>query len=157
DRSTYEQPYRYPDGIDWVLVNGELTVDHGRHTGARAGKVLYGPGRRIAQQETEATRPILTAPIDVAIPKAPTPFKADGKTHLAYELNVTNLSADDCLLDRVTVRAADGTSREIAAYAGQTLADAVSRPGLPALRGMAKLTIGAGQRAVVYMWVSASE
>jgi N-acyl-D-amino-acid deacylase len=45
DRSTYEHPTEYPTGIDWVLVNGAVTIDHGTHTGARAGRVLYGPGR----------------------------------------------------------------------------------------------------------------
>jgi N-acyl-D-aspartate/D-glutamate deacylase len=44
DRATYEKPREYPSGIDWVLVNGVITVDHGKHTGAKAGKVLYGPG-----------------------------------------------------------------------------------------------------------------
>lgn len=46
DRSTYEQPDLPPDGIDYVLVNGVVVVDHGHHTGARPGKVLYGPGYR---------------------------------------------------------------------------------------------------------------
>jgi hypothetical protein len=27
-----------------VLVNGQLTVEKGIHTGTRAGKALYGPG-----------------------------------------------------------------------------------------------------------------
>jgi N-acyl-D-aspartate/D-glutamate deacylase len=54
DRSTYEEPSLYPDGIDWVLVNGEVAIDHGRHTGARTGKVIYGPGRRIAQGEANS-------------------------------------------------------------------------------------------------------
>ncbi|MDB4900294.1 MAG: D-aminoacylase domain protein, partial [Gemmatimonadetes bacterium] len=45
DRSTYEHPTEYPTGIDWVLVNGTVTIDHGTHTGATAGQVLYGPGR----------------------------------------------------------------------------------------------------------------
>lgn len=45
DQSTYDHPTEYPTGIDWVLVNGVVTIDHGRHTGARAGQVLYGPGR----------------------------------------------------------------------------------------------------------------
>lgn len=153
DRSTYEAPNVYPEGIDWVLVNGEIVIDHGRHTGVRPGKVLYGPGRRIGQQ-AEASRPHLSVPIDVTIPKAPTPFRADGKTHLVYELNVTNLAGDDCLLDRVAILAADGTSRELAHYEDQALADAVARPGSPALRGTAKLNVGAGQRAVVYVWVS---
>ena len=44
DRATYEQPMELPSGIEWVLVNGVVTVDHGRHTGAKAGQVLRGPG-----------------------------------------------------------------------------------------------------------------
>jgi len=44
DRSTYEQPDLTPEGIDYVVVNGQVVVDHGKHTGARPGKVLYGPG-----------------------------------------------------------------------------------------------------------------
>lgn len=46
DRSTYEHPDVTPDGIDFVLVNGQVVIDHGKHTGARPGKVLYGPGFR---------------------------------------------------------------------------------------------------------------
>ncbi|MDA0329166.1 MAG: D-aminoacylase [Chloroflexi bacterium] len=46
DRATYEAPTAFPVGIDFVLVNGVVTIEHGRHTGARAGHVLYGPGRR---------------------------------------------------------------------------------------------------------------
>ncbi|MFI5312382.1 MAG: amidohydrolase family protein, partial [Gemmatimonadales bacterium] len=44
DRSTYERPMELPAGIDWVLVNGVVTIEHGRHTGAKAGRVLWGPG-----------------------------------------------------------------------------------------------------------------
>jgi len=46
DRSTYEQPLLTPTGIDYVLVNGQLVIDHGNHTGSRPGRILYGPGRR---------------------------------------------------------------------------------------------------------------
>lgn len=45
DRATYEQPTQYPTGIEYVLVNGVVTIDRGQHTGAKAGRVLYGPGR----------------------------------------------------------------------------------------------------------------
>jgi N-acyl-D-amino-acid deacylase len=44
DRATYEKPMEFPTGIEWVLVNGVVTIDHGKHTGAKAGKVLWGPG-----------------------------------------------------------------------------------------------------------------
>jgi len=46
DKSTYDNPVAYPEGIDYVLVNGVVVVDHGKHTGARPGRVLYGPGRQ---------------------------------------------------------------------------------------------------------------
>lgn len=47
DRATYEKPLLYPVGIDYVLVNGQIVVENGKHTGARPGKVIYGPGRRM--------------------------------------------------------------------------------------------------------------
>jgi N-acyl-D-amino-acid deacylase len=38
--ATYDEPRRYPDGIDHVVVNGTLVVDGGRHTGATPGRAL---------------------------------------------------------------------------------------------------------------------
>jgi N-acyl-D-amino-acid deacylase len=46
DRATYAEPLRSPTGIEWVLVNGVVVIDHGRHTGAKPGQVLRGPGAR---------------------------------------------------------------------------------------------------------------
>ncbi|HMN09272.1 MAG TPA: amidohydrolase family protein [Gemmatimonadaceae bacterium] len=46
DRATYDDPIAYPTGIEYVLVNGQVTIDRGTHTTARAGHVLYGPGKR---------------------------------------------------------------------------------------------------------------
>jgi N-acyl-D-aspartate/D-glutamate deacylase len=40
DRSTYAEPYRYPIGIDYVIVNGKVVIEEGRHTGVRAGRVI---------------------------------------------------------------------------------------------------------------------
>ena len=45
DRATYDEPMLNPTGIEYVLVNGMVTIENGKHTGARGGKVLYGPGR----------------------------------------------------------------------------------------------------------------
>jgi N-acyl-D-aspartate/D-glutamate deacylase len=44
DRATYERPMEFPTGIEWVLVNGVVVIDRGRHTGAKPGHVLRGPG-----------------------------------------------------------------------------------------------------------------
>ena len=46
DKATYDDPMVFPTGIDYVLVNGVVTIDHDKHTGAKAGKVLYGPGKQ---------------------------------------------------------------------------------------------------------------
>jgi N-acyl-D-aspartate/D-glutamate deacylase len=46
DKATFERPHQFPVGIEYVIVNGVVTVERGRHTGAVAGRVLYGPGKR---------------------------------------------------------------------------------------------------------------
>jgi N-acyl-D-aspartate/D-glutamate deacylase len=38
--ATYEDPRRFPEGIEHVVVNGTLVVDAGRHTGATPGRAL---------------------------------------------------------------------------------------------------------------------
>ncbi len=45
DRATFEKPMELPVGISYVLVNGVVTIERGKHTGAKAGQVLWGPGR----------------------------------------------------------------------------------------------------------------
>lgn len=47
DRATYDQPLLSPAGINYVLVNGVIVIETGKHTGARPGKVIYGPGRNL--------------------------------------------------------------------------------------------------------------
>ncbi|MEK7643245.1 MAG: amidohydrolase family protein [Patescibacteria group bacterium] len=40
DTATYSSPYQRPKGIDYVFVNGRLTIEKGTFTGALAGKIL---------------------------------------------------------------------------------------------------------------------
>ena len=40
DTATYEEPRRAPEGIPYVLVNGQVVVDLQRHTGALPGRAL---------------------------------------------------------------------------------------------------------------------
>ncbi len=44
DMSTFEKPHAYSKGFEFVLVNGVVTVENGKHLGVRAGKALYGAG-----------------------------------------------------------------------------------------------------------------
>lgn len=40
DRATFSDPHQYPVGIEYVLVNGQIVIEKGEHTGVLAGKVL---------------------------------------------------------------------------------------------------------------------
>ena len=44
DRATFDAPNQYPVGINYVIVNGQIEVDNGKHTAALAGRALRGPG-----------------------------------------------------------------------------------------------------------------
>ena len=49
DKATYENPHQYSVGVQYVLVNGQVVLDNGTHTGATPGKVIRGPGYRALQ------------------------------------------------------------------------------------------------------------
>ncbi len=40
DRSTYEEPFQYSEGIVHLVVNGRLVLQQGEHTGARPGRAI---------------------------------------------------------------------------------------------------------------------
>ena len=40
DKSTYEKPFQYNEGIEYVMVNGKLVFDQGKPTGEKPGKAL---------------------------------------------------------------------------------------------------------------------
>jgi N-acyl-D-aspartate/D-glutamate deacylase len=40
DHSTYEKPFQYGEGIEYVIVNGEVVLDRGKPTEARPGRAL---------------------------------------------------------------------------------------------------------------------
>ena len=44
DMATFEDPHQYAVGMKYVMVNGELVVEKGKHTGRHPGKILHGPG-----------------------------------------------------------------------------------------------------------------
>ena len=40
DKSTYTAPFAYSDGIEFVVVNGKVVLDRGKHTDATPGRAL---------------------------------------------------------------------------------------------------------------------
>jgi N-acyl-D-amino-acid deacylase len=45
DTATFDDPSQYPLGIPYVIVNGVVVIDQGKHSGALPGRVLYGRGK----------------------------------------------------------------------------------------------------------------
>jgi len=41
DKATYTKPHQFPEGINYVIVNGKIVVKDGVHTGAKPGKALF--------------------------------------------------------------------------------------------------------------------
>ena len=46
DKSTFRNPHQYNQGIEYVIVNGEVVVERGEHTGRLPGMILYGRGKK---------------------------------------------------------------------------------------------------------------
>lgn len=40
EKSTFKEPHQYPEGVEYVLVNGQIVIDRGKHTGLLPGAVL---------------------------------------------------------------------------------------------------------------------
>jgi murein DD-endopeptidase MepM/ murein hydrolase activator NlpD len=94
-------------------------------------------------------------PVDLEIPIAPTPVKADGKIHLVYELHITNFDkpARDLTLTRLEVLGNGQDAAPLARLVGEDLTKQMSRPGAPQSLPD-KRRIAGGMRAVVFLWIT---
>ena len=45
DHATFEKPHQYATGMKDVFVNGVQVLDDGKHTNAKPGRALWGPGK----------------------------------------------------------------------------------------------------------------
>jgi murein DD-endopeptidase MepM/ murein hydrolase activator NlpD len=95
----------------------------------------------------------LTSPLDVTIPLAPTAFQADGKTHIVYELHITNFAGSKPMtLAWIEVLSDAGTS-----LARMEKSDLIANTlviGNYQAAGTDKLNLAAGQMLNVYMWIT---
>ena len=88
-------------------------------------------------------------PMQLEVPVPPTPVQGSGRTHLAYELHVTNLSTWQLQLRRVEVL---GDRGMLASLEADDLNGVLGRPGAPGMTD--KRSIAPGLRAVVYVWIT---
>ncbi|MES1217350.1 MAG: D-aminoacylase [Bacteroidota bacterium] len=49
DNATFENPHQFSSGFKFILVNGQLVLDEGKHTGVKSGTALFGPAYVIQQ------------------------------------------------------------------------------------------------------------
>jgi murein DD-endopeptidase MepM/ murein hydrolase activator NlpD len=137
---------------------GTLTADRSQLTGTWTQGGAPQPlsfKRQVMPGALTSSPPTLRpgAPLLAEVPAAPVAFQADGKTHLVYELHITNFGAVEVgLVGIETMRGGD--AKVIAAVASMDLADRIRRPGVPTAVGADALKLGAGLRAIVFMWVT---
>ena len=45
DHATYDDPHQYSEGIEYLLVNGVMSIEKGKATGDRGGRPLRRAGQ----------------------------------------------------------------------------------------------------------------
>jgi len=53
DQATFSQPHQYSQGLEYVIVNGEIVVEHEHLTGKLPGRVIYGHGSTLRRTESD--------------------------------------------------------------------------------------------------------
>ena len=46
DKATFSNPHQYSQGLNYVIVNGEIVVENNEHTGRKPGRILFGSGKK---------------------------------------------------------------------------------------------------------------
>ena len=92
-------------------------------------------------------------PVDLEIPVAPTPVKANGKVNLVYELHITNFRAKNLELTRIEVFDSAVNALPLAIYKDAELTSRIGRPGAPPDLPEKRI-IGGGMRAVVFIQIT---
>lgn len=95
-------------------------------------------------------------PLVINVPTPPTAVAGGGRSHLAYEIHLTNFSGGPIDLRRVDVRDAQASSsaQPLLRLEGSALIAAMQPVGVRAGPGLADLrTLAPGGRVVLYVWV----
>ena len=111
--------------------------------------------------DTGSRRPKISfpPPVDLEIPLAPAPVKANGKQWLVYELHITSFFTNILELTRVEVLR-DGGKKPLDSYQDEELTTRIAHAGLWATDPTLpvdqpdKRIIGPGRRAVMYLLIS---
>lgn len=64
DRATFAEPQRLAEGMQYVIVNGQIVLDQGKVINRRPGRILRGPGFKNGHAATSATTAQDMPPLD---------------------------------------------------------------------------------------------
>jgi hypothetical protein len=93
------------------------------------------------------------APLEVRVPVAPQPAVALGRTHLVWEVHITNVGKDPIALDRLEVAGADQVA--VGSWSDAQLRQRVMLVGASAPADpTAPTPLAPGKRAVAFLWVT---
>jgi murein DD-endopeptidase MepM/ murein hydrolase activator NlpD len=105
-----------------------------------------------AVPKAEHTPKPLLLGFDAVTPIAPTPFKADGKWYLVYELHISNMDKWEYAFTRIEVVSADAAQKTLATFSGSDLDGMFIHPGLSNAEKVSKLA--PGEFGAVFLWVT---
>jgi hypothetical protein len=92
--------------------------------------------------------------LEMRVPFAPTAFPSLKQSYLAYELYITNFSADAMDLRRVEVLNANDSTTPIATFEGKEFESLLQPVGANTRGGEASpRRLGAGDTVIVFMWI----
>ena len=92
------------------------------------------------------------APVEIHVPRPPTPIVALGRGHLVYELHTTNFGTSAVTLQQIDVL--DGERSLLASWSGNQLWQRIRIVGQPDGTPSAIEPLQPGMRAVAYLWIS---
>ena len=93
------------------------------------------------------------APIEVRVPQPPSPATALGRTHLVYEVHLTNFGSEVVRVERLDVLGSDGGT--LASWQDARLWQRMSILGRAPESGTVPV-LAPGSRAIAYLWVTLS-
>ena len=135
-------------------INKEKTEITGTFTQGGNLPLVFrkGPSGAPAGPPAAAPPPVrpISVPLDTLVATPPTALKANGKTHLVYEMSATNFGRQDCALVRIEALGSDGSV--LGKFEGSELRAMLLRPGVP--QESDRLKIAGGLRAIAFIWVS---
>lgn len=118
---------------------------------------LLGGWMLTAGAATDANaEPMREMPLELSVPSAPAPVRADGRSHLVYELHMTNFDPRGRDLKLVRLEVAPETGEKpLLTLDGEALAGVLLQPGK---RDAAdKAVLSGGIRGVAFLWVDLEE